>query len=289
MLVKLIKWILIVAAVLVIAAFAFLRFTGAWNVVFPSTTHDTVAPQLPDDMNSHSVLIFSKTNSFRHVEGITGGQNTLREIVLDEGWGFFMTENGAVFNDADLSRFKAVVFLHASGDMLSADQELAFQRWMEAGGGWLGIHAAGDGSHQEWQWYIDNLIGADFTAHPMGPQFQTGEVVTENHEHPVNKGMPSVWEHSEEWYSWEKSSRARGMNILATLNEDSYNPVQKMFGGETDLHMGDHPVNWSNCVGEGRSVYTAVGHQAEAFDQPDIRRLLRNSLKWVMGITNPGC
>jgi uncharacterized protein len=236
------------------------------------------------------VLVFSKTNSFRHDEGIAGGAKVLHAIATHHHWGIVHTENGAVFNKSDLARFDAVVFLNASGDMLSEDQEHAFQSWLEAGGGWLGIHAAGDNSHLAWQWYRDKLIGATFTAHPMGPQFQRATVALENNSHPVLKGLLDVWQHEDEWYSFERSPRAEGFTILATIDEDTYSPVQNFMGKTRDLRMGDdHPVVWTNCVGAGRSVYTVMGHKAEAFEQPQFRQLLDNALTWLIEDTGRDC
>jgi uncharacterized protein len=255
---------------------------GAWHLVFPSEQHDTVAPAIPNDLASPAVLVFSKTNSFRHKEGIAGGAKLLREIAAQHKWGLFHTENGAVFNARDLARFDVVVFLNASGDILDAEQERAFETWLQAGGGWLGIHAAGDSSHLGWQWYRDNLIGATFTAHIMGPQFQRATVVLENHQHPVLRELPDIWQHEEEWYSWERSPRVEGFTILAVLDEDSYTPVQEFMGQSRDLRMGDHPVVWSKCVGSGRSVYAAMGHKAQAFEQPQVRQLLGNALAWLI-------
>ena len=186
-------------------------------------------------------------------------------------------------------RFDAVVFQNASGDMLSTEQELAFQQWLEGGGGWLGIHAAGDGSHAGWSWYMEKLIGAEFTAHIMGPQFQNATVVLENQEHPALRDIPDIWEHEEEWYSWASSPRAGGFTILATVDEGSYSPVQKFMGRERDLSMGDHPVVWSSCPGQGRAIYSAMGHQAKAFENPQYRKLLKNSLAWLLGETSGGC
>jgi type 1 glutamine amidotransferase len=268
--------------VIVVVALVTIWQVGAWNLLFPSHQHDTVAPLIPAEMVSPAVLVFSKTNSFRHEEGIGGGLQALKSITSDHRWGMFHTENGAVFNDKDLKKFDAVVFLNASGDVLSAEQEAVFQSWLQAGGGWLGIHSAGDDSHLEWKWYRDNLIGADFTAHIMNPQFQRATVVLENHDHPALLGLPNMWDHEEEWYSWEQSPRGEGFTILATLDEDSYTPVQKFLGKERDLRMGDHPVVWSNCVGEGKSIYVAMGHKAEAFDRPQILQLINNSLIWII-------
>jgi len=282
LLIKILKVLLLLWLLVTMVAFGYLKYTGAWNALFPSSEHDTVGPVLPVSLESPTVLVFSKTNGFRHEEGINGGVSALAEIAAANNWGVYATENGAVFTEANLKRFDVVVFLNASGDMLSDAQEQAFQRWMETGGGWLGIHAAGDGSHAKWQWYMDNLIGAEFTAHPMNPQFQRASVVSEADDHPVMWDLPANWDHVEEWYSWSSSPRERGFTVLATVDEHSYSPIQTFMGQEKNLRMGDHPVAWSNCVGLGRSVYLALGHQAEAFDNREFRRLLENALVWLV-------
>lgn len=286
---RILKVVLFLGLVSVVLSLVTIWNIGAWNLFFPSHQHDTVAPAIPAGLASPAILVFSKTNSFRHKEGIAGGAKALQAIAAHHQWGMFHTENGAVFNEQDLARFDAVVFLNASGDVLNEEQEHAFQSWLEVGGGWLGIHSAGDDSHLAWQWYRDKLIGANFTAHIMNPQFQRATVVLENHEHPVLRGLPDIWEHEEEWYSWEQSPRVEGFTILATLDEDSYTPVQKFMGKERDLRMGDHPVVWSNCIGSGRSVYAAMGHQAEAFEQVQFRHLIGNALTWLIEPSVEGC
>ena len=289
MLFKFLKILVLLTSIMAMVALAAIWQVGAWNLVFPSVHHDTVAPQLPSSLASPGILLFTKTNGFRHRGGITGGAAFLEAAAREWGWGIFHTENGAIFNKRDLQRFQVVIFLNASGDMLSAEQEAAFEAWLQDGGGWLGVHSAGDSSHEGWQWYRDNLIGADFTAHIMGPQFQTATVLTESKDHPVVKDMPDTWQHEEEWYSWEKSPRPEGFTILATIDEASYQPIEKFMGNERDLSMGDHPVVWSNCVGKGRSVYLTMGHQAEAFEQPNVQRLIVNSVLWLTDVADSAC
>ncbi len=281
---------LLILIVALFAAFSFFAlYSGAWRVLFPSDEHDSLAPRLPAELGHPSILVFSKTNSFRHIDGIEGGNRALKEISTRKGWQIFATENGAIFNEQDLRRFDVVVFLNATGDMLSAIQEQAFQTWLEAGGGWLGIHAAGDSSHAEWSWYEDNLIGANFTAHTMGPQFQQATLVRETVGHPVVQRLPGTWVHTDEWYSWDQSPRLNGFTILATVDENSYSPKVKFLGLEKDLRMGDHPIVWSNCVDFGRTVYTALGHNAEAFENTEHRLLLEDALHWLMGPGTDGC
>ena len=279
---KLIAVLIAILIALPLIGLAGIWYIGAWNLVFPTAAHDTVAPQLPPDLGTPAILVFSKTNGFRHRDGIAGGLQALEKLSAERGWSIYASENGAVFNQAQLSRFDAVVFLNATGDMLNADQEIAFQSWLEGGGGWLGIHAAGDGSHSGWDWYLENLVGARFTAHILGPQFQTARVITELPDTEVMRGLPASWEHEEEWYSWEQSPRRTGFTVLATVDEDSYVPVQNLPGRERDLRMGDHPVVWSNCVGTGKTLYSAMGHRAEAFEQPQHLKLLENGLSWLL-------
>ncbi|GAB3270299.1 ThuA domain-containing protein [Parahaliea aestuarii] len=283
------KWLLITLVVLALAALLFVYAIGAWNVLFPSADHDSVPPTLPEDLGSPAVLVFSKTNGFRHRDGISGGREVIEEIAARRGWSVFATENGAVFSPDELRHFQAVVFLNATGDMLSLEQQGVFSRWFQRGGGWVGVHAAGDSSHRFWGWYLEHLVGAEFTAHILGPQFQVATVETENPDHPVNRGLPAQWEHEEEWYSWVRSPRVKGFTVLATVDEDSYQPVQKFFSHERDLRMIDHPVVWANCERSGRAVYMAMGHRSEAFEVPNVQRLLENALDWTLGLTEGGC
>lgn len=283
MLKKILIGLLATIVFLLLLALGFLYFSGAWNALFPSNEHDTTPPEISEALQRPAVLLFTKTNGFRHVEGIEAGSKLFKHIAKSRDWGLYHTENGAVFNKEQLQQFDAVVFHNATGDMLSKEQELAFQQWLESGGGWLGVHAAGDGSHQTWDWYMDNLLGAKFTAHIMGPQFQVATVHVEDKDHPAVHALPDQFEHSEEWYSWEESPRANDFEILATIDESSYSPVQKILGQENDLRMGDHPVVWANCVGQGRSVYSTMGHAAEAYDVPEHKRLLEDALAWALG------
>ena len=278
---KFFKVVLFLALLLATLSMAGIWYMGAWRILFPSHQHDLEAPVVPASIATPSVLVFSKTNSFRHDEGIEAGVVVLDELIANKKWGMFHTENGAVFNAGSLGMFDVVVFLHATGDMLSEAQEQAFQAWLSKGGGWLGLHAAGDDSHSAWQWYRDNLIGADFTAHPLSPQFQLATVVMENHHHPVIAGVPNIWDHRDEWYSWERTPRATGFNILATLDEGSYSPVQNFLGQSVDLRMGDHPIIWTNCIGRGRSVYVAMGHTAVSYKKHEFRTIIDNALGWL--------
>ncbi|MCB0579213.1 MAG: ThuA domain-containing protein, partial [Phaeodactylibacter sp.] len=105
------------------------------------------------------VLAFSKTEAFRH-ESIEAGIAALRKMAEERGFEISFTEDAAQFNTASLRQFNAVVFLNTSGDVLDAGQQDAFERYIQAGGGYVGIHLAA-GTEYDWPWY-GRLVGARF-------------------------------------------------------------------------------------------------------------------------------
>jgi uncharacterized protein len=240
--------------------------------------YETTPPEIPADLPRPAILVFSKTNAFRHEEAIPAANAMFAGLAKAKGWGYYQTENGAAFSPAILARFDAVVFNNVSGDVFTPAQRNAFKAWLENGGGYVGIHAAGDNSHAAWDWYMNELIGTVFTQHTMKPQFQKATVHVEDPNHPVTKGLPASWQRIEEWYSFDKSPRGKGYGVLVTVDEKSYNP-EGMLG--KDLRMGDHPMVWWHCAGKGRVLYSAFGHRAEAFAEPEHRTLLANAVGWA--------
>jgi len=196
------------------------------------------------------------------------------------------SDKGAVMNRRDLSRFDAVVWNNVSGDALTTPQRAAFRSWMERGGGFAGIHGSGGDPVWFWDWYADTLVGARFIGHPMDPQFQTAKVVVADPARGITSGLSAQWSMSEEWYSFAKSPRLSGAHVLATLDEGSYSPVGP---GKRDLRMGDHPIAWSKCIGNGRSFYTAIGHRPESYSEPNSVKLLEQGIAWAAGLGSSRC
>jgi type 1 glutamine amidotransferase len=250
-----------------------------------SVHYDNIRPEITKWMQQPAILVFSKTQEWRHNEGIAGADVFFAQLSREEGYGLFTTVNSAVFNSEDLSRFDVVVFNNMTGDTLSPEQEKAFQAWLENGGAWIGIHGSGDSSHSDWDWYRKSLIGPTFIGHPMKPQFNVGEVVTLNHEHPIMEGLPDKWEHNEEWYSFDSRPQDHGLTPLAGLDETTIWPEGTNYAEDVELRMGgtpmDHPIMWTSCTGNGRGFYSALGHSDEAYTNPYNRLILKNSFKWV--------
>lgn len=261
-----------------------------FRTFFPSSHHDEVAPDLPEDLGRPAILVFSKTNGFRHTDAIEAGLPAFEEIARERGLHVFATENGAVHSPEALARFDAIVWFNVSGDVLSEAQRFALLEAVRSGTGFLGIHGTGGDPSYEWQEHPRTLVRAQFVGHPMGPQFQEGTIRVEAVDHPVMAGLGPSWARVEEWYSFEESPRGPGVEVLATLDESTYSPRMKILMIDRDLRMGDdHPIIWSHCIGRGRAIYSALGHLDEAYDEPAHLRFLAQAIEWVRSPPSGGC
>ena len=201
----------------------------------------------------HRLLLFTRTAGFRH-DSIPDGIAAIQTLGRAHGFEVEQTEDPQAFDDVSLARYRAVVFLSTTGDLLRPTQQAAFERYMAGGGGFVGIHAAADAEY-DWAWYGE-LLGTYFDSHPV---IQTASVRVEDPSDPATRQLPDPWVRTDEWYNFRSNPRAAGVHVLLTLDEATY------AGGTMAL---DHPIAWYHEYGGGRAWYTAGGHTSESFADP---------------------
>lgn len=178
------------------------------------------------------------------------------------------TEDPAAL-EAPLDGYAAVVFLSTSGEVLTPPGRERLVAYVESGGGFAGVHAAAC-TEEDWPYYGE-LLGARFARHPA---HQPGRALVEDRDHPATRHLPAVWDFTDEWYDFTTSPRGAA-HILVSADESSYEG-----GGMGD----DHPLAWCREQGAGRVFYTAFGHAAEAYADPDFRAHLRGGIGWAAGL-----
>jgi type 1 glutamine amidotransferase len=234
---------------------------------------DTVKPNFPENIKEKGVLIFSKTNSYRH-ESIEAGVVAIQKIATARGWSVYHTENAAFFDKEYLKKFSVVIFLSTTGKLFTPPQQWALVRFVEHGGGFVGIHSASDTEHN-WNWY-GKMIGAHFKHHTLFPQIPVAEVVIEDTTHSSTRFLPRRWRRADEWYCFQTNPRNKdSVTILATVDEKTY---------DTGLLKGmgnDHPIAWTNRVGKGRVFYTAIGHTTETFSEELALKHITAGIEWA--------
>ncbi|GAB3948965.1 hypothetical protein GCM10028805_24530 [Spirosoma harenae] len=224
------------------------------------------------------VLVFSKTKGFRH-SSIPAGKQAIMKLGQENGFAVDTTEDASKFNEANLKKYGAIIWLSTTGNVLDDGQQAAFERYIQAGGGFVGIHAAAD-TEYDWPWY-NQLVGAYFLSHPKQ---QNAEIEIIDKSHPATKMLPDRWKRWDEWYNYK--SIQGDLKVLGKLDEKTYE------GGKN----GDnHPFIWHHDFQGGKAFYTGGGHTDESYIDPmflqhilgGIKSVMASSLKFGQAKTQP--
>ncbi len=219
------------------------------------------------------VLVFSKTAGFRH-DSIPNGITAIQALGAANNFTVDTTEDANLFTDANLAQYKVVVFLSTTGDVLNSTQEGAFQRFIQAGKGYVGIHSATD-TEYAWAWY-GNMLGAYFSNHPA---IQNATIKVADKAHPSTASVPTLWVRNDEWYNFSVNPRGN-VHVLATLDEGTYS------GGS----MGyDHPIAWCHNYDGGRAWYTAGGHTQASFSETSFRAHILGGIQYAANVVSCDC
>jgi cytochrome c len=218
----------------------------------------------------NSIMVFSKTAGFRH-SSIKEGQLYFQNLGKKTGFKVVLSENSEDFNEKNLKKFNAVIFLNTTGDILDQNQQVELERYVQAGGGFMGVHAAADCEYG-WPWYND-LVGGYFASHPGGKvsNVQNGKMTVLDKTHPSTAHMPESFEKVDEFYDY-KSLKTDLLTFLIKVDEKSYEMGK----------MGDfHPMAWYHEFDGGKSFYTSFGHTPETFSEPLMQKHYSEGLKYV--------
>jgi cytochrome c len=215
------------------------------------------------------VLVYSKTAGYRH-SSIPNGIAAVRKLGQENGFAVDATEDAGAFTQKNLARYRAVVFLSTTGDVLDAAQQDDFERYIQAGGGYVGVHSATD-TEYEWPWY-GRLAGAYFNGHPNNPNIRKGSYRTLDTTHVSTKGFPSRFEREDEFYNFKSIDPT--IQVLVEIDETSYE------GGTNGAH---HPMSWYHDFAGGRAWYTNMGHTAATYTEPLFLQHLLGGLRYAMG------
>lgn len=215
------------------------------------------------------VLVFTKTGGYRH-ESIEKGVATLRMLGKANNFEIAHTEDSLQFNDKNLERYKLVIFLSTTGNILDDNGQAAFENYMKSGGNYMGVHAAAD-TEYDWPWY-GKLVGAWFLSHPGNPNVREATIDVVDHDHPSTSFLGDTWTRTDEWYNYKNINPA--IHVLLNLDETSY---------EGGANGENHPIAWYHTMDGGRAFYTGGGHTEESYDEPDFQKHLLGGIIYCLG------
>lgn len=233
------------------------------------TAAETDSASVEQASSAQSILVFSKTKGYYH-QSIPAGIAAIQKLGAENGFQVDTTKDASWFTADNLKKYRAIVFLSTTQDVLNDEQQSAMEKYIQDGGGFVGVHAAAD-TEYAWPWY-NKLVGAYFKSHPNDPNVRKAVIEVVDKSHLATKDLPEKWERSDEWYNYKDINP--DLKVLAKLDEKSYE------GGEN----GDnHPIIWYHEYDGGRAFYTGGGHTDESFAEPLFLRHLLGGIRYAMG------
>lgn len=231
-----------------------------------------------DKLGAHS----PSSPRFDHKEARAEAKKVFAELAVEEGWSFTQSSGSEIFTDLGLRELDVIIFDNNSGLLFSESEKRAFEKWVNEGGGVIGIHGAShahkavnEDNESKWPfWY--GLWGVLHKTGPKeGPQGRRGYadwVVMENSSKRWTRNLPDRWRFEKvEWYFWNYNETFRDAQVIATAEVKQNQPQLPVY----------YPVTWSQEYQGGRVWYTNMGHYAENFRQKEFVQHLLDGIEWV--------
>lgn len=225
------------------------------------------------------VLVYTKNGVGYVHDNIPNAVQCIQKLGAQNGFSVDVSDQPSVFTEANLKQYTLLVFPSTNQDVFDTDlQRLAFRRYIEAGGGFVGIHSA-LGTERNWIWF-KRMLGGSFAWHP---KFQKFKAETLDSKHPSMQALPSVWEREDEFYFMKDMSPGPTVimaNNLTSLNQDEPEKV-RLFGGQyTQLY----PSVWYYNFDGGYTWCTTLGHaKTDYTDDPTFIQHIFQGIRYVAG------
>jgi type 1 glutamine amidotransferase len=207
------------------------------------------------------VLVYTEAYTLVH-KSIPAGVQCVKELGAANGFTVDTSSSASVMTPSNLSKYAAIVFMNTYGAIMNQiSQQQAFKGFINAGGGWVGVHGPNN-CFTSWPWY-GGLLGNN--AWRKGQTFGKFPNVRESKTHFIVKDLPDTITLNDEYFGYEQNPRS-GVTMLysAKMNDNA-----------------DHPSAWCHEYDGGRAVYGVWGQYDTTFADPNYRKFLLKSIQWA--------
>ena len=266
---------------------------GAWllGLLLPSWAFAQTAPAARPPATPpravKRVLVVGQAKGFEH-DSISAAMVAVYELGQQSGlWDAtlrtdteLVTKSKLDRNAKNLATFDAIVFASTTGELeMSQEQKQDLLSFVhDDGKGFVGIHAALDTFHN-WPEYGE-MIGGWFDQHPWGTF--DAPIVNEAPDFPATRHFPRTFIKHDEIYQPSSEWSREKCNVLLSLD------ASKLDLANPRVHRKDHDfaVAWAKSYGKGRVFYSTLGHTTESWQDPDIRTMYFEAIKWALGLSD---
>lgn len=240
------------------------------------------------------IAFYTAKNDKAHISFVHEANQWFSEICLKKQFGYVATNDWDKLNADTLKKYQVVLFLDTRPE--KPEQRIAFQEYMENGGGFMGFHfsafALKNSSYPtDWDWYHNEFLGSgEYGSNTWRPTSAVLKV--EDRKHPAMKHLPAQFtSQPNEWYRWQNDLRTNpDIKILVSIDPSSF-PLGTGPKPHEIWHSGYYPVVWTNQ--KYRMIYINMGHNDIDYEQNSNKelsytfrnktqnKLIVNALEWL--------
>ena len=229
------------------------------------------------NLKNVKVLVYTKNGKGYVHDNIAAASAAIQSLGKQHGFGVTVSDNPEDFTESNLKQYNCLIFNNTNNDVFTSDaQKVALMRYVEAGGGFVGLHSA-TGTERSWPWF-KRLIGATFLRHAKHQPFK--EIIIDK-THPSTAFLPTVWQADDECYFFKEMNPDLHVLVVHDLSSvtDADKPV--FYGGTSS------PSVWCHQWDGGRQWYTSLGHDSNTYKKPEFQQHILGGIQWVIGQNKP--
>ncbi|MFD3002348.1 ThuA domain-containing protein [Pontibacter toksunensis] len=245
-------------------------------LLFSTTAFAQAQPSTQVDWKKVNVLVYTKNGKGYVHDNIPHAVKAIQKLSQEKGFKVDVTDDPAAFTEKNLAKYTFLLFPSTNNDVFDTDeQRVAFRRYIEAGGGFVGLHSV-TGTERNWKWF-KALVGGTFLWHP---KFQPLKVKVIDKDHPTVQGLPEVWERADECYFLKelypgiKVVMAHDLSSLNKEEEDKIKPASVPFADY-------YPAVWHQNFDGGTVWITTLGHAKESYEDPMFMKHVLQGMQFV--------
>ena len=223
------------------------------------------------------VLVYTKNGKGYVHENIPHAVACFEKLGKQYGFQTVVSDDPSVFTTENLKTFSLLLFTSTNNDVFDTDdQRLAFRQFIEAGGGFVGVHSV-VGTERNWTWF-KTMLGGTFAWHP---KFQKYRLQVIDPVHPSVAGIPKVWEKEDECYFLKElypGIRPVLAHDITSLNQNESEKIE----ANASVFKTYYPAAWYQQFDGGTVWITALGHDKKDYEDPIFVNHVFQGLQFVV-------
>ena len=226
------------------------------------------------------VLVYTRNGKGYVHDNIESSVKAIQKLAAEKGFSVVAGDDPSVFTEDNLKQYSFLLFPNTNNDVFETDdQRLAFRRYIESGGGFVGLHSV-LGTERNWTWF-KMMLGGSFAWHP---KFQPLTLKIIDPAHPTAKGVPANWTKGDECYFMKEMYPGIKVVLahdLSHLSKDEEEKIQKNVGSFARYY----PASWHQQFDGGTIWITTLGHDKKDYEDKTYLNHIFQGMEFVAGKT----